>query len=94
MSDIQLSPQLIQTVQQAVQQQHPGADTGVILQYLAAISGYLLGSEQGMQGDAKQAFLSELCAFAGRVYQDVQEQQGRQQAAAAQQAFGYWEPPR
>ncbi len=64
----------------------------MVLQYLAAVSGYLLGSEPGMQGQDKEAFLSELCAFASRVYHDVQGQQAQRQAAAQQQAFGYWEP--
>ena len=93
MADIQLSPRLFQDIQQAVERQHADADTGVILQYLAAVAGYMLGSERGMQADDKEEFLNELCAFAGRVYQDVQGQQPKP-AAPVQQAFGYWEPPK
>ena len=45
MADIQLSSQLFQDIQQAVERQEPGADQGVVMQYLAAVMGYLLNKK-------------------------------------------------
>jgi hypothetical protein len=95
-ADIQLSSQLFQDIQAAVQRQAPDADQGVVMQYLAAVMGYLLGSQRGMPAADRDEFLNELCGFARHVYQDVaaQQQQQQQQASAPSgQAFGYWEPP-
>lgn len=93
MADIQLSSELFQDIQAAVEKQHPGADAGTVMQYLAAVTGYLLGSERNMDKPAKDAFLEELCGFSQHVYSDLQARQ-EQQAAAAQSAFGYWNPPK
>jgi len=96
MADIQLSPQLFKDIQQAVETQHPGADTGVVMQYLAAVTGYLLGNDKGMEKAAKDQMMEELCAFSQHVYSDLQSR--HQQAAAAPpvagNAFGYWNPPK
>ena len=92
MSDIQLSAELFEDIQQAVAKQHPGADAGVVMQYLAAISGYMLGSEHNMQANDKEEFLQELCGFMQHVYTDTASRQQQQQAAVADKAFGYWEP--
>lgn len=94
MADIQLSSQLFQDIQQAVEKQHPGADVGVTLQYLAAVTGYLLGSERSMEQNEKDAFMKELCGFAEHVYSDLQSRQQQQAAAASSSAFGYWNPPK
>lgn len=95
MADIQLSSQLFQDIQQAVAKAHPGADTGIVLQYLAAVSGYMLGSERSMQDEEKQAFFAELCGFAEHVYNDLQKrQQPQQRQVDPGQAFGYWNPPK
>jgi len=97
MAEIQLSPELFHDIQQAVHKQHPDADNGVILQYLAAVTGYLLGSERGLDKAAKDRFFSELCGFAEKVYHDLhnhQEQAQAQPAAPVGQAFGYWNPPK
>ncbi|MDJ0741162.1 MAG: hypothetical protein QNJ91_15715 [Gammaproteobacteria bacterium] len=93
MADIQLSPQLFQDIQQAVQRQDPDADQGVVMQYLAAVIGYLLGSQRGMSADDRAAFMDELCAFARHVHDDLSGRQP-QQAPSAAQAFGYWIPPK
>lgn len=92
MADIQLSSQLFQDIQQAVATQHPGADQGTVMQYLAAVMGYMLGNQRQMSSEQKQAYMDELCAFARHVYEDLASSQQQQQAAQAQ-AFGYWEPP-
>jgi len=91
MANIQLSSQLFQDIQQAVLRQQPDADQGTVMQYLAAVLGYLLGNQQQMDGPQKDAYMDELCSFARHVYQDV-GQQARQQATAQAQSFGYWEP--
>lgn len=91
MADIQLSSQLFQDIQQAVTRQHPGADQGTVMQYLAAVMGYLLANQRQMDAEQKDGYMDELCAFARQVLADVAQQETRQQAAQAQ-AFGYWEP--
>ena len=93
MADIQLSSQLFQEIQQAVQRQDPQADQGVVMQYLAAVMGYMLGSQRGMPAAERDALMDELCAFARHVYGDVAKQQPQTQRPAGQ-AFGYWEPPK
>lgn len=95
MADIQLSSQLFQDIQQAVQRQHPDADQGVVMQYLAAVMGYMLGSQRGMPDTERDEFMDELCGFARHVCQDLAQQQQQQQQAgpASGQAFGYWVPP-
>lgn len=97
MADIQLSPELFSDIQQAVGKQHPDADNGVVLQYLAAVSGYLLGNEPSMQKDDKDRYLNDLFGFAGKVCNDVhghRQQQTARPAPPAGQAFGYWIPPK
>ena len=48
MADIQLSSELFQDIQQAVLRQDPEADQGIVMQYLAAVMGYMLGSQRDM----------------------------------------------
>jgi benzoyl-CoA reductase/2-hydroxyglutaryl-CoA dehydratase subunit BcrC/BadD/HgdB len=94
-ADIQLSSQLFQDIQAAVQRQAPDADQGVVMQYLAAVMGYMLGSQRGMAAADRDDFMNELCGFARHVYEDVANQQQQQQQATppSGEAFGYWEPP-
>lgn len=92
MADIQLSSQLFQDIQQAVQRQQPDADQGVVMQYLAAVMGYMLGSQRGVPAAQRDEFMEELCGFARHVYQDLAARQETTEAPVAP-AFGYWEPP-
>jgi hypothetical protein len=92
MADIQLSAQLFQDIQQAVHRQQPEADQGTVMQYLAAVMGYLLGSQQQMGEQQRGEYMDELCAFARHVADDVVARQRQQQQAQPQSAFGYWEP--
>lgn len=94
MADIQLSTQLFQDIQQAVERQEPGADQGVVMQYLAAVMGYLLGSQRDMSQTDRDAYMEELCGFARHVVSDVSQRQQPQQQAPSGQAFGIWEPPK
>lgn len=94
MADIQLSAQLFQDIQQAVERQEPGADQGVTMQYLAAVTGYLLGSQTQMDERQRNEFLDELCAFARHVAEDVGARQRQREQTAQASAFGYWNPPK
>lgn len=91
MSEIQLSGQLLQDVQQVVLRHRPDADPGVVMQHLAAVVGYLLAQQRGLSEADKRGYLDELCAFARHVMDDAVERQLRQQAV---KAFGYWTPPK
>lgn len=93
MADIQLSSQLFQDIQQAVARQHPDADQGTVMQYLAAVMGYMLGNQRQMSAEDKSAYMDELCNFARQVVEDLARGEAQQQAAQAQ-AFGIWEPPK
>ena len=91
MSEIQLSGQLLQDVQQAVLRHRPDADPGEIMQHLAAVLGYLLAQQRGLSDEDRRGYLDELCAFARHVVDDALERQRRQLAV---KAFGYWTPPK
>lgn len=95
MADIQLSSQLFQEIQQAVLHQEPQAGPVVVMQYLAAVMGYMLGSQRDMPEADRDALMEELCGFAHHVYGDVVRQQAqRPQQPPSGQAFGYWTPPK
>jgi len=94
MADIQLSSQLFQDIQQAVQRQDPNADQAVVMQYLAAVMGYMLGSQRDMRAEDRDALMDELCAFAHHVYGDLVQRQEQDTQRATGQAFGYWIPPK
>lgn len=94
MADIQLSSQLFQDIQQAVQRQDPQADQAVVMQYLAAVMGYMLGSQRSMPAGERDALMDELCDFARHVYGDLAQAQQQQAQKPAGQAFGYWVPPK
>lgn len=94
MSDIQLSPQLFQDIQKSILKHDPDADQGLILQYLAAVMGYMLGSQQTMNDSERQQYMSDLCEFAHQVFHDMSQKQQQQEQMAAANAFGYWNPPK
>ena len=95
MSAIQLSQQLIDGLREAVGRQSPEAaeDDGVLMQYLAAVTGYLLGG-QAMESHRKQAFLDELIGFLRHVYEDTDRRVQAQREARPASALGYWVPDR
>ncbi|HPE80862.1 MAG: hypothetical protein H6961_09380 [Chromatiaceae bacterium] len=92
MADIQLSSQLFEDIQQAVLRQQPDADQGLILQYLAAVMGYMLGSQRGMAAADRNALMDDLCAFARHVSDDLTQREQEASRPPAQ-SFGYWNPP-
>lgn len=93
MSGIQLSPELIDSLRQAVSRQSPEAaeDDGVLMQYLAAVTGYLLG-RQSIDNQQKRDFLDELVAFLRHVFEDTDSRLQAQRQARSADAFGYWTP--
>lgn len=89
---INLSNELIGDLQDAVLKQVPNADTGVVLQHLAAVIGFALGHEPISKQD-KDAFLAELSAFAAHICSDIHSKTQEQPATPpAGDAFGIWEP--
>ncbi|KHF25837.1 hypothetical protein [Solemya velum gill symbiont] len=94
MSDIQLSPELFQRIQQAIIEQEPEAqqDSGVMMQYLAALMGYILGSQQEMPSQTKEEFMEELSDFARHVMRDADGRVQQQRQTQAANAFGIWTP--
>lgn len=92
MADIELSSQLFHDIQTAVQRQHPGANPTVVLQYLAAVMGYMLGSQRGIPAGERDELMDELCGFARHVYQDLAQHSEPPSHQPGAQAFGYWRP--
>lgn len=87
MSEIQLSKQLVEDVKGAIAAHDEQASEDVIaLQYLAAISGYILGNT-AYQAAQKRDLLEQLNAFAKHVLDDMERQRPPQQ-----EAFGIWKP--
>jgi len=66
----------------------------VVLQYLAAATGYLLAQQRGLSDEDKAGYLDELAAFSRHVLEDVQQRARQQSQTTAAKAFGYWEPPK
>jgi hypothetical protein len=93
MSGIQLSQELIDGMRQVVSRQSPEAakDDETLMQYLAAVTGYLLGG-QSIDSRRKQAFLDELVAFLRQVYEDTDRRVQAQRQVQSGGAFGYWTP--
>jgi len=90
MADLKLSQQLIDNIQKVIVDADTEAqDAAVSLQYLAAVTGFILGS-QNMQKNEKDEFLDQLYAFSKHVLDDVCKQ--ATPPAAAANAFGTWKP--
>ena len=94
MSQIKLSGELLRDVREALHKNDPQtADTGIALQYMAALMGYILGGENAPESQ-KTGYFDELTTFARQVMDDTMQNLKERQAAAEEDAFGYWEPPR
>ncbi len=90
MADLKLSQQLIDNIQQVLIQADPEAQAPTVsLQYLSAITGILLGS-QNIAKEQKDEYLDELHAFSKHVLDDVCKP--KPMAPAAGNAFGTWKP--
>lgn len=87
MSEIQLSRELAQSVQAAIVQHDAQArDELIAIQYLAALTGFMLGNTALPSGQ-KRELLGQLHGFSEHVLQDMERS-----SAPAQEAFGVWRP--
>lgn len=91
MSDgIQLSGELITGIKNLLVEHDATAENDLItMQYLCAISGYIL-AHQMSPGLDKKGLLNDLTAFMGQVVEQVEADLGPSQPA--QEAFGIWKP--
>ena len=93
MSDegIQLSPQLMGELRDALKKQDPRTSDDVMaMQYLVAAAGMLLSEINNPQMNKKDA-LDDLTGFMTHVF-EYMEAQKPQMAPPAQDAFGVWTP--
>ncbi len=78
--ELQLSVELVRDIQQRIQQDDSRAsDSGVCAQYLAAVTGFMLG-QLNAETEKKKEFLGQLQEFAAGVVDDVEAQQQMQSA--------------
>lgn len=88
MSQLQLSEDLVNELHDVlIKHDQLAEDTGVTMQYLAAIMAFML-AHQNMATDDKREFLQQLFGFANHVLDDVI---GKNQPPA-DDAFGIWKP--
>lgn len=97
--ELQLSVEMVRDIQERLKQADPRAsDPGIAAQYLAAISGFLLGNISA-DTEKKKDFLRQLQEFAASVVDDVeaqnelqQAQPGSQPVAGPDEVSGVWRP--
>ena len=99
--ELQLSVELVRDLQERIKQDDQrAADSGVAAQYLAAVTGFLLG-QINAETDKKKEFLRQLQEFAAGVVDDVEAQQQMQAAqpgggsaasSGSEQVSGVWQP--
>ncbi|WP_090208702.1 hypothetical protein [Ectothiorhodospira magna] len=92
---LQLSGTLVQQLQDVLASHDPRCgDPLVAVQYMAAVTGYLLACQQ-VPDDRRQQFLGQLQEFMASVFDDVVAQQRQVPPEPAQtplEAFGIWRP--
>lgn len=90
---LQLSGELVSQVQDMLAAHDERCqDPLVAVQYLAAVSGYVLGC-QPIPAHQRDAFLDQLAQFMRQVHDDVASQSAPPPAQApAGEAFGVWQP--
>jgi hypothetical protein len=95
MSTIQLSDQLLNDIQEVLKKHDPAtADIGIGIQYLAAVTGFLMASFP-LDMNKKKDILDQLFQFANHVMNEhSQEAEGPAGTAppADNNAFGVWKP--
>ena len=90
MSGIQLSNELVTDLKAVAEKHDPAAsDDLMFLQYLSAVSGFVL-AHQTQPGMDKKGFLNDLAAFTDQVLDQVSKDMAPQQPA--EDAFGIWKP--
>ncbi len=84
---IQLSSEMISEIKAAVVKNYPAADNDLyFMQYLSAITGYVL-AQQDEPGLDKKSLLADLSHFMGQVLDQVE-----QDMKPPEDAFGVWKP--
>ncbi len=96
MNELQLSEQLIKSVQATLLKHDQHAeDDAVSVQYLAAIIGFVVG-KQSLSTQEKKEFLEHLYAFSNQVLDDMTQNTSQDKPQPAppppQEAFGIWKP--
>ena len=90
MSGIQLSNELVADVRAVMEKHDPStSDDLMFLQYLAAVSGFVL-AHQEQAGLDKTEFMNELAAFTAQVVEQVSADMAPKKPA--EDAFGIWKP--
>lgn len=92
MSDdgIQLSPQLMEELREALKKQDPRTSDDVMaMQYLVAAAGMMLSDVNNPQMNKADA-LNDLAGFMKHVFEYMEEQ--KPQMPPQQDAFGVWKP--
>lgn len=90
MSGIQLSDELVTDLKSVMEKHDP--DTGddlMFLQYLSAVSGYVLAHQTKPDMD-KKSLMNDLTAFTAQVFDQVTRDMAPQQPH--EDAFGVWKP--
>ncbi len=84
---IQLSSEMISEIKLVVSRHDPEADNDMVfMQYLTAISGYVLAHQEHAGLDKKE-ILKDLAHFMGQVVEQVERD-----SQPAEEAFGIWKP--
>ncbi len=92
MDQLKLSNELVDAVIGTLAQNDERAkDPFIASQYLAAITGYLVGV-QDTPSPEKNDILEHLGAFSRHVCDDIDQQRQQEAAAPSQEAFGIWKP--
>lgn len=90
MSGIQLSNELVVDLKNVMEKHDPAtSDDLLFLQYLSAVSGYVL-AHQTQPGMDRKGFLNDLNIFTGQVLEQVERDMAPQQPQ--EDAFGVWKP--
>lgn len=88
MSEMQLSPKMLEDTQAAISAHDPSASDDLIcIQYLAALQGMMLAQMSAPQ-DQREDIAGQLADFT----RHVMEQMSRPPVPPPQEAFGIWKP--
>lgn len=90
MSGIQLSDQLVTDLKSVMEKHDPSTDDDLMfLQYLSAVSGYVLAHQTQPDMDI-QGLMSNLATFTAQVHDQVAQDMAPQ--PSHEEAFGIWKP--
>ena len=91
MDQLKLSRELIEEIQKVLTEADERAANPILAgQYLAAITGFVIGSHDLPTGE-KNEIMNEIVAFAKYVYEDVTRQR-QANIRPKGEAFGIWKP--